>query len=317
LLAGLVITLVGVTANSSAAARSSKRDEQKNHSTSNKKQTHKSSTQEENAKRLAALRTHATTPEREAAIRRILESRSEGASQAPVVDKQEPTVAQNPPGHGRLENTRKSSPSLQVPTEDNAVREALARRREWTEPRQNVLQPAKVKDPPAVAAKAVDVPAEPVRMARNTPASPENEDIIREALSRRGTPYVWGGASRGGFDCSGVVCYVFAKQRGMKLPHSASAQATLGTPVGKEQLQPGDLVFFATYRPSISHVGIYVGDGKFVHAANSRKGCRVDALSSSYYSNRYRGARRYTAKRFTPEEFKPYMENSSELPPSE
>jgi cell wall-associated NlpC family hydrolase len=315
LLAGLVITLVGVTANSSAAARGSKRDEQKNHSTSNKKKTH--STQEENAKRLAALRTHATTPEREAAIRRILESRSEGASQAPVVDKQDLSAAQTPRGLGKVEDTRKSSPSLQVPTEDNAVREALARRREWTEPRQNVLQPAKVKDPPAVAAKPVDVPAQPVQMARNVSDTPENEDIIREALSRRGTPYVWGGASRGGFDCSGFVCYVFAKQRGMKLPHSASAQATLGAPVGKDQLQPGDLVFFATYRPSISHVGIYVGDGKFVHAANSRKGCRVDALSSSYYSKRYRGARRYTAKRFTPEEFKPYMENSSELPPSE
>ena len=151
-------------------------------------------------------------------------------------------------------------------------------------------------------------------MARNTPASPETEDIVREALSRRGTPYVWGGASRGGFDCSGFVCLVFARQRGLKLPHSASAQARLGTAVTKEELEPGDVVFFATYRASISHVGLYVGDGKFVHAANRRKGCRVDSLNSGYYAKRYRGARRYTNKRFTPQEFKPYTEDSSELP---
>jgi cell wall-associated NlpC family hydrolase len=156
-----------------------------------------------------------------------------------------------------------------------------------------------------------------VLLARNTPASSDNEDIIREALARRGTPYVWGGASRGGFDCSGFVCYVFAKQRGLKLPHSASAQARLGTAVKKEELTPGDVVFFATYRASISHVGIYIGDGKFVHAANRRKGCRVDTLNSGYYAKRYRGARRYTKKRFTPKEFEPYTENASELPPAE
>lgn len=254
------------------------------------------------------------TPEREAAIRRILEERSGGmqaAKPAPQVDKQASPAAQTPRDGGRAENTRKSSAPLQAPADDSAVREALARRREWTEPRQDVLKPAQVQDPPAVAAEAQDG-SEPVRVAQN-----DNEDIIREALSKRGTPYVWGGASRGGFDCSGFICYVFAKQRGLKLPHSASAQARLGTPVAKDQLQPGDVVFFATYRPTISHVGIYVGDGKFVHAANSRKGCRVDTLLSGYYAKRYRGARRYTGKRLKPEELKPYMQNSSELPPAE
>lgn len=304
--------MVGVTANSSEAARSSKRTEQKNHSTSNKKNHNEGSSQVANANRIMAERTQAMTPEREAAIRRILEERSGGTQPAPQVDKQGPAVAQTPQASGRVENTRKSPSPLQVPAEDNSVRAALARRREWTEPRQEVLQPAKVQDPPAVAAEPAGGP-EPVQMARND----ENEDIIREALSRRGTPYVWGGASRGGFDCSGFICFVFAKQRGMKLPHSASAQARLGAPVEKDQLQPGDVVFFATYRPTISHVGIYVGDGKFVHAANSRKGTRVDTLTRGYYANRYRGARRYSAKRFQPEELKPYVLDSSELPTTE
>jgi cell wall-associated NlpC family hydrolase len=96
-----------------------------------------------------------------------------------------------------------------------------------------------------------------------------------------------------------------------------SAQARLGTAVKKEELAPGDVVFFATYRASISHVGIYIGDGKFVHAANRRKGCRVDSLNSGYYAKRYRGARRYSKKRFTPKEFEPFTENASELPPAQ
>lgn len=235
-----------------------------------------------------------------------------------MVDKQDSPAAETPRAAERVVNTRKSSPQTQAPQADPAVAAALARRREWADPRQGLLQPAQVQDPPAQAAapRAEDLPGEePVLLARNSdPVNGENEDIIREALGRRGTPYVWGGASRGGFDCSGFVCYVFAKQRGLKLPHSASAQARLGTPVQKGELEPGDVVFFATYRPSISHVGIYVGDGKFVHAANRRKGCRVDTLNSGYYAKRYRGARRYTPKRFTPNEFKPYTENSSELP---
>ena len=120
---------------------------------------------------------------------------------------------------------------------------------------------------------------------------PDNDDLIREALRNRGVRYVWGGASRGGFDCSGLVCYVFRKQRGMQLPHSASAQARLGTPVHREDLQPGDLVFFSTYRPGISHVGIYIGDNRFIHAANRRSDVRTDRLSG-YFGRRLKAARR-------------------------
>ena len=118
-----------------------------------------------------------------------------------------------------------------------------------------------------------------------------NASLIETALSCRGTRYRRGGTSRGGFDCSGFTRYVFAKY-GISLPHSSKAQACVGKRVSKDALQPGDLVFFHTYRSGISHVGIYIGDGKFVHAARYGRGVRVDALSSSYYSSRYRGARR-------------------------
>jgi len=116
-------------------------------------------------------------------------------------------------------------------------------------------------------------------------------DLIRTALACRGVRYSRGGTSRGGFDCSGFTRYVFAKY-GVALPHSSAAQARLGTPVNKSDLKAGDLVFFQTYRRGISHVGIYIGNNNFVHAATYGRGVRVDSLSSGYYASRYRGARR-------------------------
>jgi len=118
-----------------------------------------------------------------------------------------------------------------------------------------------------------------------------NGDIIRSALACRGARYRRGGTSRGGFDCSGFTRYIYAKH-GVKLPHSSAAQASMGKPVSKSELKPGDLVFFTTYRRGISHVGIYVGNGQFVHAATYGRGVRVDSLNNSYYGPRYRGARR-------------------------
>lgn len=116
--------------------------------------------------------------------------------------------------------------------------------------------------------------------------------LVREALSYRGTPYVWGGEGRYGFDCSGFTQCLYAK-RGIKLPHSARMQYDLGTPVAKADLHDGDLVFFNTRGP-ITHVGMYIGNGQFVHAANPRRGVVVSAITDSYYSSRFAGARRYT-----------------------
>jgi len=115
--------------------------------------------------------------------------------------------------------------------------------------------------------------------------------LVSRAMSWKGVRYVWGGSSKRGVDCSGLTQLIFAKE-GIWLPHSASVQFKMGRPISRKGLLPGDLVFFNTRGP-ISHVGIYVGDGKFIHAANRRRGVRVDYLKSPYYSKRYAGARRY------------------------
>ena len=102
-----------------------------------------------------------------------------------------------------------------------------------------------------------------------------------------GVPYVWGGSSPRGFDCSGFVAYVFA-QIGVSLPHSSYAQFGMGTPVSISQLQPGDLVFFT----GASHVGIYIGGGQFIHAPHTGDVVKISSLTGYYSSNvrRRRGA---------------------------
>jgi cell wall-associated NlpC family hydrolase len=114
--------------------------------------------------------------------------------------------------------------------------------------------------------------------------------ITGTALRYLGVPYVWGGTSFGGVDCSGFVWAVFAKN-GIDLPRTADAQFEEGRHVPTSDLRAGDLVFFQTYALGASHVGIYLGNGKFVHASSS-DGVRVDQLAEDYYSSRYLGARR-------------------------
>lgn len=126
--------------------------------------------------------------------------------------------------------------------------------------------------------------------------SSTSHSIVRTASRLRGVRYRWGGSSRSGFDCSGFTRYVFRHKAGIELPHSASAQFRMGTRVPRSQLKPGDLVFFQTYRRGPSHVGIYVGDGKFIHASSAGRRVRVDSLDDSYYRRRYLGARRIVSK---------------------
>lgn len=113
--------------------------------------------------------------------------------------------------------------------------------------------------------------------------------VVNHAMSLLGIPYVFGGTTRSGFDCSGFTQYVYAGS-GVSLPRTSYEQFNTGTSVSRQQLQPGDLVFFSTYSNGASHVGIYIGGGQFVHASDS--GVRVTSLNDSYYLNRYRGARR-------------------------
>ncbi|MBQ7454602.1 MAG: C40 family peptidase [Selenomonadaceae bacterium] len=114
--------------------------------------------------------------------------------------------------------------------------------------------------------------------------------IINSSMNYLGVPYVFGGTSPYGFDCSGYVQYIFA-HAGISLPRTADVQYEVGTPVSTTDLLPGDLVFFETYTYGASHVGIYVGDGNFIHASSSR-GVTISSLSQAYYSSHYLGARR-------------------------
>lgn len=117
-------------------------------------------------------------------------------------------------------------------------------------------------------------------------------EIARTAYAYRGSRYRRGGMSSRGFDCSGFVKYVYERQ-GVKLPRTSYDMFKVGTTVAKNDLKEGDLVFFAnTYRRGISHVGMYVGDGEFIHASTTRGGVRVDRLDDAYYRGRYAGARR-------------------------
>lgn len=105
-----------------------------------------------------------------------------------------------------------------------------------------------------------------------------------------GVPYVWAGRSPSGFDCSGFTSYVFSRL-GIYIPRMADEQFYAGRQVS--ELQPGDLVFFTTYEPGPSHVGIYVGNGQFIHASSGAGQVTVTSLSNEYYSSRYLGARRF------------------------
>jgi cell wall-associated NlpC family hydrolase len=111
--------------------------------------------------------------------------------------------------------------------------------------------------------------------------------VVGVAMSQLGTPYVWAGAAPGGFDCSGLVMWAYA-QVGVSLPHSTYAQYNVGVPVSRDQLQPGDLVFF----DGLGHVGIYIGGGQFVHAPHTGDVVKISGMGEGWYSSTYVGARR-------------------------
>ena len=135
--------------------------------------------------------------------------------------------------------------------------------------------------PPAPVGPPVVVPASPV-----APTA-----IVSTAMMLRGIPYRNGGNDPNGFDCSGFTKYVFS-QFGISLPRDVRSQYRIGTPVDPSELSPGDLVFFATTNPDVSHVAIAIGGNGFVHAPSTWGTVRVEYLSGTYWARRYVGARR-------------------------
>ena len=119
------------------------------------------------------------------------------------------------------------------------------------------------------------------------------EELVRSAQSFLGVPYLWGGTSvETGFDCSGLTMTVY-QLNGFDLPRTSQEQFAAGNPVGRSSLEKGDLLFFSRGEGKVSHVGIYTGDGRFIHAAGRGKRIRVDILSKGQYRRMYFGARSY------------------------
>jgi cell wall-associated NlpC family hydrolase len=141
--------------------------------------------------------------------------------------------------------------------------------------------------PPEVTAFGGGVGATPTETVAPTAAPPSQYGgVVGIAMQYLGTPYVWGGASPGGFDCSGFVMYVYA-QVGVSLPHSTYAMWNAGVPVSYGDLQAGDLVFFS----GLGHMGIYIGGGNFIHSPHTGDVVKISGMSG-WYSSSYVGARR-------------------------
>lgn len=116
------------------------------------------------------------------------------------------------------------------------------------------------------------------------------DNIIKTSKRFQGVPYLWGGDTPQGFDCSGFTQYVF-RLNGINLPRTADAQYQLGVPVSYDNLQLGDMVFFSTYAPGPSHNGIYIGNGLFINSSSSR-GVSIARMDNSYWASRYIGTKR-------------------------
>ena len=139
-------------------------------------------------------------------------------------------------------------------------------------------------------------------LAHSAQAGPMPEDVPMFAVSLVGSPYRLGGTTpETGLDCSGLVGYVFKQAAGVILPRDSRSISEAAQPLPREALQPGDLVFFNTLNRAFSHVGIYLGDDRFVHATSSRTGVvMVSSLHEHYWHKHFDGARRVVTPTFTP-----------------
>jgi cell wall-associated NlpC family hydrolase len=146
-----------------------------------------------------------------------------------------------------------------------------------------------------LAACASHAPPTPVAQLPLEQFSPAADDVLLRAIGLVGTPYVYGGNTpQSGFDCSGLIGYVYRDATGIVLPRSTRELIAMPVPsIGRDALQTGDLVFFATSGGGkVSHAGIYVGEGRFVHAPSSGGTVRLESLSTAYWQKSYLNAKR-------------------------
>lgn len=136
---------------------------------------------------------------------------------------------------------------------------------------------------------------------RHTANNDDAGDLIMNAMSLIGVSYRFGGNSpTQGLDCSGFMQYIFRRSMGITLPRTSAAMATVGQHVERSALRPGDLVFFRTSGNRISHVGMFIGNDRFIHAPRAGKNIEITAMSSNYWNTRYATARRVSrSDRFT------------------
>ena len=146
---------------------------------------------------------------------------------------------------------------------------------------------------PAIADDAHVPPNLAVQFGGNGGFLDRAQDIVLNAMGFMGIPYRYGGSSpETGFDCSGFVQYVVRQAAGFVLPRSSYEQIRQGAVVAREELQAGDLVFFNTMRATASHVGIYIGENRFIHAPSRGKTVEIVSFADAYWQARYDGARR-------------------------
>jgi cell wall-associated NlpC family hydrolase len=146
-------------------------------------------------------------------------------------------------------------------------------------------------------------PGEPPHAARRPlpQTGPEHAEALLQAILALGVDYRYGGRSpQTGFDCSGLVAHVYLQAWGLELPRDARAQSEAGIEINDGELQAGDLVFYNTLGRPFSHVGIYLGDGRFVHAPKTGASVRVERMRTTYWVTRFDGARRLTPPGLTP-----------------
>jgi cell wall-associated NlpC family hydrolase len=149
------------------------------------------------------------------------------------------------------------------------------------------------RDLPVAPARAEHAAAPVAAPSAPSTAPSRDTDMLFHALAAAGADYRPGGKSyRSGFDCSGLVAFVYREAYGLALPHNTQAQSEMGDAINTSDLQPGDLVFFNTQRKPFSHVGIYLGEGRFIHAPKEGAVVRTENLSARYWATRFDGARR-------------------------